>query len=37
MINVLITGAGSVLGQSIFKALGMSRYRKDLRVYYTNS
>lgn len=36
-INVLITGAGSVLGQSIFKALAISRYRGNMRVYYTNS
>ena len=36
-INVLITGAGSVLGQSIFKALAYSRYRGEMRVYYTNS
>ena len=37
MINVLITGAGSVLGQSIFKALAFSSYVSQLNVFFTNS
>jgi carbamoyl-phosphate synthase large subunit len=35
--NVLITGAGSVMGQSIYKALAKSDYAGDINVYVTNS
>ena len=37
MINVLITGAGSVMGQSIYQALNKSELRNELRVIFTNS
>lgn len=37
MINVLITGAGSVMGQSIYQALNKSELKHELRVIFTNS
>jgi carbamoyl-phosphate synthase large subunit len=37
MINVLITGSGSVLGQSIYKALNVSKFKNEINVFYTNS
>lgn len=37
MINALVTGAGSVMGQSLSKALARSRYGEDLRILFTNS
>jgi carbamoyl-phosphate synthase large subunit len=37
MLNVLITGAGSTMGQSIYKALIKSKYTDVLNVIFTNS
>lgn len=37
MINILITGAGSVMGQSIYQALNRSRFVDDISVVFTNS
>lgn len=36
-INILITGGGSVMGQSIYKALNCSKYAEDIRLFYANS
>lgn len=36
-INVLVTGAGSVMGQSTYRAMSQSRFSKDLRAFVTNS
>lgn len=36
-INILITGGGSVMGQSIYKALNCSKYAEDICLFYTNS
>lgn len=36
-LNILITGAGSTMGQSVLKALLMSRYRETVNVFVTNS
>lgn len=36
-LNILVTGAGSTMGQSVLKALLMSRYKERLRVFVTNS
>jgi carbamoyl-phosphate synthase large subunit len=36
-LNILITGAGSVMGQSVFKALNFSKYKDRLRIVSTNS
>lgn len=36
-LNILITGAGSTMGQSIMKALLMSRYGKSVKLFITNS
>lgn len=36
-IKILVTGGGSVLGQSIFKALNFSSYAKNIKLFYTNS
>jgi carbamoyl-phosphate synthase large subunit len=37
MINILITGAGSVMGQSIYRALCNSNYEKKINVHFFNS
>lgn len=36
-LNILITGAGSTMGQSVMKALLMSRYKDTVNIYVTNS
>lgn len=36
-LNILMTGAGSTMGQSVMKALLMSQYGKDVNVFVTNS
>lgn len=36
-INVLITGAGSTMGQSVLKALYMSKYIESVNIILTNS
>lgn len=36
-LNILITGAGSTMGQSVMKALLESRYGQDVNIYVTNS
>lgn len=36
-LNVLITGAGSAMAQSLFKALIMSKYGQLARIIFTNS
>ena len=36
-LNVLITGAGSTMAQSLFKALMISKYGQSSRVIFTNS
>ena len=35
--NVIITGAGSVMGQSIYKALANSKHSENINVIYLNS
>lgn len=37
MINILITGAGSVMGQSIYKSLSKSKIKKKFKIFFTNS
>lgn len=37
MLNILITGAGSVMGQSIYRALCQSQYREQILVHFFNS
>jgi len=36
-MNILITGAGSVMGQSIYKALAMHDFGEPLQVHFANS
>ena len=36
-INILITGGGSVMGQSLFRALNHSSFAEKINIYYTNS
>jgi len=36
-MNILITGAGSVMGQSIYKALALQYLDKNLKVHFANS
>lgn len=36
-LNILVTGAGSTMGQSVLKALLMSKYGNDVNVHVTNS
>lgn len=36
-INILVTGAGSTMGQSVLKALLMSKYGDKVNVFVTNS
>lgn len=36
-MNILITGAGSVMGQSIFKALAMYDFGEPINVHFANS
>ncbi len=36
-LNIMVTGAGSTMGQSVLKALLMSRYGQDVNVIVTNS
>lgn len=36
-MNILITGAGSVMGQSIYKALTMHDFDGDMRIHFANS
>ena len=36
-MNILITGAGSTMGQSVMKALLQSKYADELRLFVTNS
>jgi len=36
-LNILVTGAGSTMGQSVLKALLMSKYGKEVNVHVTNS
>lgn len=36
-MNILITGAGSVMGQSIYKALAYGNYGGSLKVHFANS
>ncbi len=36
-LNILMTGAGSTMGQSVLKALLMSRYGETVNVFVTNS
>lgn len=36
-LNVLITGAGSAMAQSVFKALLLSKFKDDVNVIFTNS
>jgi len=36
-MNILITGAGSVMGQSLFRAANFSKYAADMTVFFTNS
>lgn len=36
-MNVLITGAGSVMGQSIYKALAMHDFGESLNIHFANS
>lgn len=36
-MNILITGAGSVMGQSIYKALSFCRYSGGLGIHFANS
>ncbi len=36
-INILITGGGSVMGQSLFRALNLSSLKEKINVFYTNS
>jgi len=36
-LNIMITGAGSTMGQSVMKALIMSKYGKEVNIIVTNS
>ena len=36
-LNILVTGAGSTMGQSVLKALLMSKYGQTVNVFITNS
>lgn len=36
-LNILVTGAGSTMGQSVLKALLMSKYGKTVHIFVTNS
>lgn len=36
-MNVLITGAGSVMGQSIYKALAMADFGEQINIHFANS
>lgn len=36
-MNILITGAGSVMGQSIYKALAIHDFGENLRIHFANS
>ena len=36
-INIMITGAGSTMGQSVMKALLMSKYGENVNLFITNS
>lgn len=36
-LNVLITGAGSTMAQSVFKALLLSKYKNNVNIIFTNS
>ncbi|SDA79137.1 ATP-grasp domain-containing protein [Butyrivibrio sp. INlla18] len=36
-LNILVTGAGSTMGQSVLKALLMSKYGKSVNIHVTNS
>lgn len=36
-LNILVTGAGSTMGQSVLKALLMSSYSENLQIFVTNS
>jgi len=36
-MNILITGAGSVMGQSLFRAANYSKYAANMTVFFTNS
>lgn len=36
-MNILITGAGSAMGQSIYKALAMQDMGEDVRIHFANS
>lgn len=36
-LNILVTGAGSTMGQSVMKALLMSKYGSEVNIHVTNS
>lgn len=36
-MNIMVTGAGSTMGQSVIKALLFSKYGKEINLYITNS
>jgi len=36
-MNILITGAGSVMGQSIYKALAMNDFGEQIKIHFANS